>query len=324
VRIRVVAREKKLKDQGKRTVSRTAINVVVMVTILALVQAQAAGVVIGLAVSSGPMTVDRAAVAGNANLSEGSALESGAAAARIQLSSGRRATLGPNSAAKVYGDHVALEKGLGLLGGGYKMDANGFRVEAEGGQAEVSLAGGTVRVAALSGSAKVRDAEGVVVARLTEGTALSVKAGAAGDRTSTMTGVLRERGGKYLLKDQVTNLDVELRGADVAKEVGRAIEVTGKATATADKESQIVEVARLTRVEGEQQSTGAAKPSGAPGTAQPSGGEKQSKKKPAGAAAGGGGMSKGAVIAIVVVGGGAAAGVGVWAATKDSNKSVSR
>jgi len=282
----------------------------IVFAVVAVMTAQA-GSVIGMAVSNGQMQVDRSQVTGNANLSEGSTVKTGSEPSRIQLTNGRRAMLAPGSAAQVYADRLVLESGLSLVATpAYKLQAGGFEVvaAASDAQAQVMVKGGVVQVAALNGPVKVRDGAGMVVAKVNAGSALDLTPGTKGDATSTMTGVLRQESGKFMMKDGLTNLDVELRGANLSGEVGRAVAVTGRASASGDRESQVIEVARLTRVEADPQSGGAKPTSG--DSKKPSGGT--------GGGSGGGsapktsaGMSSGAKIAIalVIAGGGAGAAI---------------
>lgn len=270
-----------------------------------LLTAQAGNNVIGMAVSNGQIHVDRSPVTGNANLIEGSSVRTSADPSRIQLSNGSRATLAANSEAQVFADHIVLQKGSSLVASpSYSLQTNGLVVT--GAQAQVALKGGVVNVTAGNGTVKIRSMEGVMLASVRPGTALEVTPGSGSNSTSTMTGTLRQESGKFLLKDQITNLDVELRGINLKNEIGHAIEVTGKASPTPNRDSQILEVASLNRLEEPGQSGGARPTSGADG---------KPEKKPSGGGSGSGsgsgaGMSHGAKVAIIVaVAGGAGAGV---------------
>ncbi len=270
---------------------------------LAASAAWAGSDVIGVAVSNGRLEVDRSEVTGNANLSEGSTVRTRAEAGRIQWKSGAKAALAPNSSARVFGDHFVLEKGTGYVSTpSMRAQARGFDViPAEGGQAQVALLDGGVQVAALRGSVKVKGADGMVLARVIPGKALDLAPGAGAAGESRMTGIVRNEGGKFMLKDQITNLDVELRSGNLAREVGRLVEVSGKSSPTADRESQVIEVATLTHMEPDPQS-GGARPTEA--NKPPSG------TKPNG---GGGGLSHGAKVGIAVAAAGGGAAVAVFA-----------
>jgi hypothetical protein len=141
-----------------------------------------------------------------------------------------------------------------------------------------------------------------------------------------MTGILRQEQGRYRLEDEVTGLDVELRGTGLDPHAGQRVSITGGATAQGD--SQLIQVARLV-VEAEQQSPGAARPT--TGAAKP-GAQPDSRRRraggavPGGSSGGGGGMSAGARIGIIAaVGGGAAAGIILATSSSSSSPgSISR
>lgn len=274
-----------------------------------LLTAQAGNTVIGMAVSNGQMQVDHSAVTGNANLLEGSSVKTSADTGRIQLTNGSRATLAANSEAQVFADHLVLQKGSSFVASpSYRLQAKGLEVipADHSAQAQVALKGGVVNVTAVNGPVQIRSMDGVMLASVRPGTALDLTPGSGSASTSTMSGTLRQESGRFLMKDQVTNLDVELRGSNLAGQVGHAIEVTGKASPTASRDSQILEVASLNRLEEPGQSGGARPTSG--GSGKP---EKQSGGSGSGSGSGGSGMSHGTKVAIVVA---VVAGGGVGAA----------
>lgn len=226
-------------------------NVMVLVVFFALGAASlfAAGPVIGLAVSQGKLTVNSAAVEGNANLTSGSVVTTSADATRLQFTSGATVVLDRESTATVFADRAVLNSGTGQLGGrkAYTLEAMGFRIAADGAQARVDVKKDHVIVAALSGAVKITDAAGVPVANIAAGRALGLQP-SAGAPVSTMTGRVASENGKFVLADEVSGLKVELKGQDVAKELGKRVQVTGAPKPAADKSTQIIEVARLNRV----------------------------------------------------------------------------
>lgn len=304
-------------DDPDKKVTRTMAKRLMCLAAASALWLNAGGGVIGVAVTDGQMQVDRAAVSGNSNLAEGSSILTAAQATRIQLNNGNRATLAPNSAARVYADRLVLEKGMGVVGSaGYRLQARGleFAPATQQSRVQVLVNGGAVQVAALDGPVKVIDAGGLVLARVNPGTAMEVRPGAGAAGTSTVTGTLRQEGGKFVLRDQVTNLDVELRGSQLQERLGQMVQATGRAGASADHESQVIEVASLTRFEQEPQEPGGARPTGG---GKPSGGA-----KPAGAKSG---MSSGAKVGIIAaIGAGAGVGIALGMSGKGSNTSVSR
>lgn len=211
----------------------------------------ASGPVIGLAISQGNLEVDRASVAGNANLNDGAELKTGKDSARIQLSNGGRATLGANSQGKVYAGSLALERGEGLVASpnAYTLQAKGMTV-APGSRdavAHVAVKGNAIWVSAINGPVKVVGANGIVMARVEAGKGLSFEPGASS--VSTMTGQLRNENGQFRLKDEISNLDVVVTGTGLARSIGKRVQVTGAAKATADGESQIITLAKLNTLE---------------------------------------------------------------------------
>jgi hypothetical protein len=302
---------------------------VLMMVAMALT-AFAASNVIGVAISNGKMVVNRSEVTGNANLSDGATLRSISEPLRIQWVGGGGGALAPHSSAQVFGDRLVLREGQGVLTTPVvRAQAGGFEVRAGAdSQAQVTLHDGKVQVAALTGTVQVRDAEGVMLAQVQPGKALDFLPGSGLAGTSTMRGTLRAENGHFFLKDQLTNLDVEVRGGNFQPSVGWLVEVRGRAVASADSQSQVIEMASLTPLEAGAQS-GGSQP-----TDKDAKDEKKTKHKgaakkgaaagAAGAAAGGtaaattggtaaaAGISHGAMIAIgVAVAGGAAAAVAV-------------
>jgi hypothetical protein len=282
------------------------VTTVLVLALGAVVCAPVSGAVIGVAVSNGKMEVNRSEVIGNANLSDGATLRSTAEPLRIQWTAGGSASLAPHSAAQVYGDRMVLEQGVGVVTtSAVRTVAKGFEVQAErGSQAQVALHNGVVQVAALSGTVRVRGVNGMMLARVPPGRALDFSTDSKPGDVSTMSGLLRSENGKFYLKDQVTSLDVEVRGANVKSGVGQMVEVSGRATPSADRQSQVIEVASLTRVEAEQQGSGARPTTGG---ASPSG--KIAARSSAS------GMSHGTKVLIGVLVAGGAAGVAVPLAT---------
>jgi len=285
-------------------VSTRTFATVIILAVITAIAGMAGSDVIGVAVSNGKMQVDRSEVTGNANLSEGSSVRTQVEPSRIQWKNGGKAALAPNSTARVFGDRIVLEQGTGFVSTpALRAQAKGFDVfPVDGGQAQVSVRDGVVQVAALSGTVKVKGSDGLMLAKVVPGKALDLAPGSGAPGVSTMTGVLRSEGGKFLLKDQITNLDVELRGGNLVPEAGKLVEVTGKASASADRESQVIEVAKLTRMEPDPQS-GGARPTEA--GSKPTSGPKQESKS--------GGLSNGAKVGIGVAAAGGGAAVVVFA-----------
>ncbi len=130
---------------------------------------------IGVASALGTFTLNDAKVEGNANIFDGSRLVTTTGSSRIYLESGTMLTLGTNSAAKFYKDHLFLEQGATRVEGmsHYAIRAASYRVESVEPltEAVIRMAGGELQVATLTGSVNVVNARGALVSRVTAGTA---------------------------------------------------------------------------------------------------------------------------------------------------------
>jgi hypothetical protein len=270
--------------------------------------AHAGAGIIGMALSNTGMQVDQATVSGNVNLNDGAILTTSSSPTRIRLTNGARAVLSPYSSAAVFSDRLVLQKGTGTVSSlNYQLQSQGLQIAAASpdSQAQVTVQDATVHVEALRGNVKITGANGIVLARVVPGSALDITPGAANSSVSTMSGVLRNQDGRFLLHDKLTHLDVELNGISLDSEVGRRIEVTGTAQPSRDRQSQLIQVARLNRLDNSPEPTPkpapvpAPKPGGVPGGA------------PSAAIANG--LSLGARIGIAAAIGGAAIGATTYA-----------
>jgi hypothetical protein len=286
--------------------------------------AVAASPAIGTVVAKGAFRLNNATLTSNATLFEGAAIETGAAASAMELSSGTRVELGSESKARFFGDHLALERGQSRID-----KADGFRVEARGltilpdtgaSTGRIALAGNTrVEVAALTGSFRVLNSRGTMVARIPSGKALALELQSA-TGPARLTGRLVNRNGHYLLKDETTNVTVEVSGPGLLKEVGRRVDVTGSTDPAATPVSDATQVILVARVAQAPPSGTAPAGSGGAGTAPTStgggagggSGGTSGTGGAAGGAAGGAGGATGAAVSvtmIAVIGGVAAAAV---------------
>ncbi len=220
-------------------------------TLLLALCAQAAEGVIGQAISQGSMDVDHALAAGIAPLSSGSVVRTAETPGRIVLQNGMRGSLGPASLAEVYADRLVLRSGQAAIsaGTGYRVHAAGYTVApAAGAQAKVELRQGQVAVGAMNGVVSVSDRDGILLARVNPGTALSFEPAPAADPLSKVTGKLEKRGDRFFLTDEVTNVQVELVGKNLAGDIGHRMSVAG--TPKQGSDHQILDVTQATRLEG--------------------------------------------------------------------------
>lgn len=282
---------------------------------------------LGIVTAEGSFSLNTNSVRGNATLTEGAVIETAQIPTRLAMASGARFRLDPNSRARVFLDRLVLERGSGeLTGGPWTIETLNLRIAPTdpAARARFMLASGkTVQVAATSGKFQVRNASGVLVSNLVPGAALEFEPQVGGPAApSSFVGCLLRKGGKYIIYDQTTRMEVELRGTGFEKEVGNRVQANGTArAAVAPANGQILDVTSVVRIE----------QGGCADVAQSIGAEpiKASAGTPASkpVSTGGpvpkstGGMSAGTKVAIVgVVVGGAAAG-GVLATRGGSNRS---
>jgi hypothetical protein len=186
---------------------------------------------IGVIRSSGDFRVDGSTVRGNSTLFDGNLIETTSARSVVQLNSAQ-ITLAPESRAKIYQGRTILEKGASLL-----RDADKHFVEADSLQIspaakdaviQVDIQGpNRIAVAARSGSAQVRNSAGVLVADLRPGMALAFDTQAGASTAVKITGVVVLRNGNYFITDTTTHVTSQIQGADLAKYVGKNVEITG-------------------------------------------------------------------------------------------------
>ena len=255
--------------------------------------------IVGVVVSQGQLQVNNAPVDGNANLTSGAVVRTAMAPSRVHLANGSNLTLDRNSQAKILEDRVVLERGSSQFASknSYGLEAMGFRVSPDAfTQVRVQAEGDRMVVSALNGGVRVTDSRGLPIARLTAGRSLSFQPSTATSSVSTMTGRVTKENGKFVLPDDVSGLKVELSGQNLDSEVGQRVQVTGNASPSTDRSTQVIKVAKLNRVAGDE-----ASPSPAP-TPNPT---PTPSPKPAAA------QSGGAAVAVIMIA--ATAGMGIAA-----------
>jgi hypothetical protein len=186
---------------------------------------------IGTASCAGNFWVDSAGISNHATIFENSTIETEDAAARVQIAGEVRIVVDARSRARVYQDHLVLENGRVQLdsGKGYRIDARTIRVmlSKPGARAIVTAgASGEVEVAALGATVRIANAEGVAVANVAAGRAVELRLGQTSE-ASVLTGCVVKEGSVYTLRDEVSAITVELRGREVANQVGQRVQVTG-------------------------------------------------------------------------------------------------
>ena len=278
--------------------------------------AAAVSPVIGFMTATGTVELDAAPVARHGTLFEGSTIETYRAGSQLEIPKEMKASLGAASRARVFRDHMILEKGDSQLSGSshYWVQARGLRIRSldSNAVATVSLRGDKqVLVMAQGGPVRVADKQGLAIAWVNAGRTLQLEPPAAGGAiaSSTLTGCLQEASGHYFLIDQTTAVKVEVRGPGFEQEIGNQVTITGVRDASgsvAADASQLIDASGVTRISTHcVVAAGNTAPAGT-GTVAKTGGFTTTK----------------AIIAGVVVVGGAAIVVGVVKA--DSKSTISQ
>jgi len=203
--------------------------------ILTLAAACAASAVpryIGVISAEGGLWVDSAGVSDHATVFEGSIVEATDAPATVQIGKTVRVLLDTNSRAHVYADHLLLERGRGQLdsGSNYRVEAQTLRVMSGSAQSRAVVAingSGAVEVGSLRGDLRVANADGVRVANVGAGNSIELRLEQGRD-TAILTGCVARVGRAYLMRDEVSAVLVELRGAEMASQRGKHVRVTGQ------------------------------------------------------------------------------------------------
>ena len=190
---------------------------------------------IGVVTASGHFILDRSEVWGNATLFDGGKIETGAASSEAALRNGVKIQLASASSATVGESQLTLTKGTGQVAAteDYQVTAGGLAIRSANGASRVRvawLAGGAVEVTALSGSARVANRTGLVLASIPAGRRMDFAMQAA-TGVVTRTGCLLSKDGRFLIQDQNTQEVVEVRGDNLATQVGNRVTITGTASA---------------------------------------------------------------------------------------------
>lgn len=213
-----------------------------------------AGETAGTVVTPGRVLVNNMAVQGNATLAQGAVLKTAATAARVELAGGAIVSLDARSEAVVKASAVELRQGRGMVSSdtGW-IEALGLRVDGAAPQSQVlvAVAGGRIEVAAVRGIGRVRNGQGLTLAMVHGGKPLSFEPGPGTDE-SLVTGKLRRLGAKYMLKDELTGVDVELRGRGLSGLEGSRVEAAGRSQHASGSAEQVVLVSRLNRLDDSQ------------------------------------------------------------------------
>jgi hypothetical protein len=194
--------------------------------------ATAAETPLGVVRARGDIRVDNAMVSGNSTIFSGSVVETGDARSHITLTSGGRVVLTTGTRAALYQDRFVLERGATDIAASapVRIEAGQLRISAPANsRLQVGLNGtDEVQVAAVSGQAEVRNSSGMLVARVVPGEGVRLRGQDAPGNSSTISGTLARRNGRFFLTDETSRVTVELRGTGLEKVVGSTIQVAGQ------------------------------------------------------------------------------------------------
>ena len=205
---------------------------------------------IGLVYATGNFQVENFTVWNSATLFNGSAVTTLTASARLRLNAGPQMLLAPDSRVKVSQDRTVLEKGAGQFKflGGHAIVANKLQIRS------MSLDGtvlaeikddGKLMVFAAEDTVMVVSPGGSLLANLTPGSGLSFGLDENSPANYTLTGCLIKSGVNYLIKDENTNVNFELRGLNTNSQPGQRVQVKGALAVPgfrADRSSVTLEV----------------------------------------------------------------------------------
>ena len=140
------------------------------------------------------------------------------------------------SSASVNENHLTLTKGVGQVAApeSYEVSAGDLSIRSAAGNSRVRvawLAGGNLEVTALSGAARVANRTGLVLASVPAGRQMTFGMQAAAAGVVTRTGCLLSKDGRFLIQDQNTQEVVEVRGDNLATNVGNRVAATGTVSA---------------------------------------------------------------------------------------------
>src|SRR5579864_4414607 len=196
--------------RGKIMKSRHTFGLPLLVCFCGILSA--ASSTIGVAITNGNFILDHSPVVGNANVFDGSTIETGKAMSDLTLTNGLKVRLGTDSRGQVFRDRMVLERGAGQVSGGkYVLEAGRLRVMADSLTTTARVAFGNrnwVEVAAIGGAVRVVTAEGIPVANIAAGSALSFVEQAGASTPTTLCGKVVRSEGKLLLTDTTTKVTV--------------------------------------------------------------------------------------------------------------------
>jgi hypothetical protein len=206
---------------------------------------------IGMTSAQSGVTVDKAAVAGNATVFDGSTIQT-KGYSRVQLNDGARLGLSAGSSVQVFATHLSLQSGAAEVQSKsrFEIDAGSVKIipSDPSSVARVKLGSdNTVLVTALNSPVSVMNGQGVLVARVMPGLPLSFMPQAAGSFDST--GCVLQKTGAAIITDSTGSQVTELRGADLRKAIGNTVHVKGTVNPSATPAGGASQVVTVTSSE---------------------------------------------------------------------------
>lgn len=184
------------------------------------------------------VSLDATGGVGAGTLVAGTLVTSGAGAATVRLTGGAVLDLAAKGEARIYADRAVVRHGVVRLreaAGGFRIVAGGLQITTAGSQALVGFDPVSNKVEVRAGSAplQIASAAGNPVAQLAAGSERSFGPPGADAGRMQVAGCLRSAGGRLYLLDETLNLTIEVAGADLAKEVGNRVQISGAPAADA-------------------------------------------------------------------------------------------
>lgn len=209
--------------------ARTLLALILVCTVTSLMGSTAA---IGFAASQGSFQINTQQAQGTATLFDGTVIETGKTPSQIRLENGTQIRLASDSRAKVYESRVVLEKGSGQLESSstYPIETHSLHVfsTAPDTIARVRVGEqGKVLVATVRGAVRVTNGAGLAVANLTTGLSMAFDPQVGASAPAKLAGCLYERDGSNFIFDAATKTAHGLKGADLAREMGKNVQITG-------------------------------------------------------------------------------------------------
>lgn len=192
---------------------------------------------IGAVEATGGFLLNGVQTVNHATLPDGAIIENSRASSEIHINGGTYLILSQDTKAEIRHDGATLLRGSAQIADAkeFAVTANGFKVVSNGkdNTLVVALDSAVVRVGALKGQGRVLDSNGGLVAQVTPGMSVSLKAGTAGPQSMKLAGTLTQRNGHFYVEDQVSHTRVEVTGKNFSSWVGQDVKLAGSVIATA-------------------------------------------------------------------------------------------